>query len=109
MQINFSPVRQDTRLKLERQGETLYINGTAYDFSELAEGATQQPDGPESAVFAAPVRRCEGGLVVTLVLPHGPNAPQETLFPDTLHVRDDGPIAVPFWEPSPPQKPAEVM
>ncbi|MCP4824949.1 MAG: hypothetical protein GY892_12670 [Shimia sp.] len=97
MQITFSPMRPEARLTLSCRGECLYVNGTAYDFSDLAEGDSHQPDGPESAVFAAPVRRCEGCVQVTLVLPHGPNASQETLFPDVQNTPTEGEIAVPLW------------
>ncbi|SDE59090.1 hypothetical protein [Ruegeria marina] len=97
MLIIFSPMRQDAELALERQGDTLHVNDTAFDFSGLAEGESHVPSGPGSDWFVAPVTRVEGVLHISLILPHGADAPRETLFPAPLEAPLDGPLPVPLW------------
>lgn len=98
MQITFSPMRQEARLTLERQGDILVVNGAAYDFADLAEGASETPASTEHAVFASPVTRRDGRLRMTLILSYGPDAPRATLFPDRLTADRGGPLPVPPWE-----------
>lgn len=94
MHITLSPIRSDAMLTLERRGDTLVINGEAFDFSDLPEGAML----PEGAVacnwLAGPVARRDGVLHLTLALPHGREAPREVLFPAPLTLTEDGPVAL---------------
>lgn len=96
MHISFSPVRSDARLALSVNGDTLTINGEAFDFSGLPEGATL----PQTAVtcdwLASDVERIDGEVSLTLILPHGPAAPAETLFPAPASV-SDGPVPLPLY------------
>ena len=98
MQITLSPTRRDTPLSLSRNGDTLTLNGEVFDFSPLPEGATLPPEAIASDWFAGPVERVGGALRLTLVLPHGANAPQETLFPAPLTLTGNGPVALPPYE-----------
>jgi hypothetical protein len=98
MQITLSPARRDARLDLSRNGDTLTINGEAFDFSPLPEGATLPAEAIASDWFAGPVERVDGELHLTLVLPHGADAPQETLFPAPLTLTGDGPVTLPSYE-----------
>lgn len=104
MKISFTPMRRDDRLELIKQGEVLTINGEAFDFSEVPEGATL----PRAAVVCdwliSDVERIGGQITLTLILPHGARAPAETLFPDPVTVTD-GPVALPPYETT--QAPAE--
>lgn len=95
MQIIFTPMRRDDALTLSCQGETLVVNGIAYDFSTLTEGAHQTPAEAGCDWLAGDVTRENGVLRLTLILPHGPRAPQDTLFPAPLNVTQDGIIPVP--------------
>lgn len=95
MKIVFSPIRKDAELTLEKQGETLIVNGQIFDFSTLAEGGEVTPEGDEPVWFAAPVRRENGHIVCALFLPHGADAPEETLYPEPLENLPDGAVAVP--------------
>lgn len=97
MQIIFSPSRREQQLQLEKEGDVITINGTAYDFSHVAEGEEHQVPDEEAPWFSGPVSRKEGMLIVRLVLPHGANAPQDTRFPQPLIQIEDGPVAVPLW------------
>lgn len=95
MQIAFTPMRRDDVLSLSRDGEALTVNGAVMDFSTLAEGDRKAPGELGCDWLAGDVVRTNGVLHLTLVLPHGPRAPQETLFPRPLTVTQDGPIPVP--------------
>lgn len=98
MRISFSPVRSDQKLVLARQGDVLVFNGEALDLSGIPEGASL----PRSAVFcdwiASDIERQKGVLHLTLVLPHGAQAGEGTLFPAPITVKGDGPVALPDYE-----------
>ncbi|MEQ4618316.1 MAG: hypothetical protein ABN482_09740 [Corticimicrobacter sp.] len=93
-------------LTLERQGQTLVINGDPFDFSVISHGATL-PDGVGAtgcAYIIGDIERDEiGKLHIALVLPHadGNNASHEARFPQPIIVTHDGPIALPdtAWPP----------
>ncbi|NUB46817.1 hypothetical protein GEU84_020750 [Fertoebacter nigrum] len=101
MHITLTPMRRDDRLTLERAGDTLTINGVAYDLSAIPEGATL----PRAAVacdwLASDITRTGGVLHLALILPHGPDAAQATLFPAPLLLEADGPVALPGPEEVP--------
>jgi hypothetical protein len=98
MQITLSPARRDARLDLSRNGDTLTINGEAFDFSPLPEGATLPAEAIASDWFAGPVERIDGVLHVALILSHGANAPEKTLFPAPLILAGDGPVSLPPFD-----------
>lgn len=95
MHIRFSPQRHDTPLSLSRKGDTLSINDVAYDFSPLPEGAVLPRAAVACDLLASDVTRIGGVLQLTLLLPHGANAPPETLFPAPLDLLTDGPARLP--------------
>lgn len=95
MKINSSPVRMDEQLIVERNGDVLTLNGQAFDFSPLPEGATLARDAIGSEHFAGPVERIDGELHLTLRLPHGPNPSQVVAFPQPITVTTDGPVELP--------------
>ncbi|MGX0977007.1 hypothetical protein ACSSVY_002731 [Roseovarius sp. MBR-51] len=98
MQIRFSPMRRDLRLTLDRSGDTLTINGEAFDFSPLPEGATLPREAMASEWFAGPVERQDGVLHLSLILPHGPNPPLGTLMAEPVILTDDGPVTLPPYD-----------
>lgn len=96
MHLTLSPVRMDTVLTASRCGDVLTLNGQAYDFSDLSEGESRpEPDCP---YLMGPVVRVGGVLRMTLLLPHGARPPQETLFPQSILMAEDGPIPLPPFE-----------
>ncbi len=97
MQITLSPMRRDDRLDLRLAGDVLTINGEAFDFSALPDGATLPREAVTSDWLASDVERIGGVIHLTLILPHGADAPQETLFPVAI-VAGDGPITLPAYE-----------
>jgi hypothetical protein len=95
MQIKLSPVRSSDTLSVSRTSDTLTINGGAFDFSQLPEGATLPAEAIGSDYFAGPVERINGELHLTLRLPHGPNPSQAVAFPQPITVTQDGPVELP--------------
>ena len=93
-QIDLSPMRRDDRLEVSVSGDVFTINGAAFDFSALPEGASLPRDAVACDWLASDVVRTGGVVRLTLILPHGPDAPQETLFPDPVSP-GDGPVALP--------------
>ncbi|WP_295530200.1 hypothetical protein [uncultured Thioclava sp.] len=97
MKINLSPVRLDTLLELSVAGDMLTLNGETLDLSAIPEGATLPADAVMSDWVVGPVTRINGELSLTLRLPCGPDAPEETRFPQPITVTEDGPIMLPAY------------
>ena len=95
MQINLKPQRRDDSLTVVKQGDVLVVNGTEFDFSAVPEGATLPADAIDSDLFSGPVERVGGELVLTLILPHGPNPSHAVAFPQPINVTADGPVELP--------------
>ena len=95
MHISFSPMRRDDMLTLARSGDVLTINGEAFDFEGVTEGATL----PRAAVgcdwLDSDVSRTDGVLSLTLILPLGGDPPQAARFPEPVTVSGDGPVTLP--------------
>jgi hypothetical protein len=94
MQISFSPMRRDDRPELSVSGDVLTINGEEFDFSGVPDGATLPQEAVACDWLASDVERIGGVLHLTLILPHGADAPQEALFPEPLSV-SEGSIPLP--------------
>lgn len=92
MIVDLTPMRRDDSLTLARQGDVLWVNGTAHDFSAVAEGAVLARDAVGCDWLASDVTRVAGRLRLTLIAPHGPDAPEEQLQNRTLDLSSDGPI-----------------
>ncbi|MCR9274397.1 MULTISPECIES: hypothetical protein [unclassified Mameliella] len=97
MQITLSPVRREGRPSIERNGDSLIIDGETFDFSGVPEGATLPADAVASEWVVGPVERIGGSLHLTLALSHGANAPAATLFPAPL-APTNGAIILPPYE-----------
>lgn len=95
MQIKFNPQRRDDSLSVVKQGDTLIVNDTEYDFSAVSEGATLPADAIDSDLFSGNVERINGELVLTLTLPHGPNPSKAVAFPEPITVVADGKVELP--------------
>ena len=95
MKINLSPQRRDDTLTVTKQGDTLTVNGTAYDFSQLPDGATLPADAIDCEYIRGDVERIDGELHLTLLLPHGVGAPEETRFPEPIVDPADGLLPLP--------------
>lgn len=88
--LNLSPIRSDEETTASVNGTVLTVNGTDYDLSELPEGAVAQH--PE----LGRVTRNGDSYECTIKLGHGPNAPEETRFPEPVVLTDySGAIELP--------------
>jgi len=96
--IKFSPVRRDEALELSCAGDALTLNGETVDLAPLPDGGTLPSEAIASPWFAGPVSRIAGDLHLTLILPHGSNAPHETRFPEPITVSVDGPVTLPIYD-----------
>ena len=104
MIITLCPVGGPAPVALEKQGDAVICDGVRYDFAPLPNGATLPASAVSGGWLAdgSVVRRdLEGTLHLTAKLPHGPNAPEETRFPQPIIVSQDGPIALPPFDLAP--------
>ncbi|MCJ8139525.1 hypothetical protein [Falsirhodobacter halotolerans] len=101
MHISFSPVRRDEQLTASIEGDILTLNGQRLDLSGVADGQTLPRSEIDSDWIGGPVTRVDGMLRITLILPHGADAPEETLFPKPVVVTEDGPIPLPPYDITP--------
>ena len=98
MRLEFTPSRMKEEVVLERRGDSLVINGEAFDFAPLPEGAELSAEAIESDWFTGVVRREGGVLHLSVRLPHGAHAPGETLFPAPVIMSQDGPVPTPPYD-----------
>jgi hypothetical protein len=95
MRIVFSPQRSDGSLTIVKNGDALTINGAAFDFTTLPDGATIRAGDIPSEWIVGPVARIAGEIHITLILPHGPKPSPQVAFPAALVSPPDGPLAIP--------------
>jgi hypothetical protein len=106
MKIALSPSRRDDTLTVVKAGDVLTINGAAFDFSALPDGATIPNGEIPCEWIISPVERISGELHLTLILPHGANPSEAVAFPAALNNPPDGELALPF-DPPPIETPIE--
>ena len=94
MMIDFSPQLRAAPVVASVFGDILTVDGADYDFSPMAEGDVLPRDAVDCPWLASDVTRENGQVRLTLILPHGPDAPPETLFPAPV-LADDGPVPLP--------------
>ena len=95
MNITLVPQRRDDTLVVSKSGDTLTINGTAYDFSVIPEGATLPASATDCPLLTGKIERIGGVLRLSLILPHGPNPSQAVAFPAPLVNPADGVLELP--------------
>lgn len=95
MQITLIPQRRDDDLDVSKQGDALTINGIAYDFSVIPDGATLPASAVDCEFITGNIERINGVLHISLILPHGPNPSQEVAFPTPIINHADGVLELP--------------
>ena len=97
-------------LIVERQSQSLIINGQSFDFGVIPNGATlpggQVATGCAYVSPVAPIERDDDGVLhITLILPHAADAPEAARFPAPIINPPDGPVTLPQtnWPPAPHQ------
>lgn len=100
MKLKFSPCSMDDRLEASVSGDTLYLNGVPFDFSPLQAGDILPIEAMGSKWIASSVERIDGEIHLTIVIPHGPDAVDETLTPvnfETYLAVTDGVVPIPAY------------
>lgn len=106
MKITLSPDGNLPPVSVVKSGDTLTINGEAFDFSGIPNGATLPREAIACDWIVGAVERDGAGvLTVPLRLPCGPNAPEATRLPQPLENVADGPVSLPPYTAE--EEPAE--
>lgn len=104
MHITLSPVGEpyghpfEPALQLERQGDSLIINGQTYDLSVIPVGATLPDAGAATGcpyITGAIERDADNVLHLTLLFPHAAQAPREARFPEPIINPENGVVSLP--------------
>lgn len=95
MIINLVSVRNDAVLTASVLGDSIVVNGQAFDFAQVGEGDTLPRAAIKSEWFAGDVERTGGQLTITLLLPIPWNFSPEQAFPVPLINVVDGPVVFP--------------
>ncbi|HWJ89105.1 MAG TPA: hypothetical protein VNS12_13640 [Pelagibacterium sp.] len=93
MHVSFIPQRRDDTITVARQGGTLTINGDAFDFSTLPDGATLPATAITSNWIVGAVARLDGVLHITLRWPYQKAGRIDA--PDPIESPPDGLIVLP--------------
>ena len=88
--ISYSPQYGTQDITISKQGEVLTLNGETFDFSALEEGAEIDT---ECRHIVGTVKRLNGNIHITILLPHGVNSYFAPTEPQEVMV--DGDIALP--------------
>lgn len=95
MKITLSPQRRDDTLTVIKLGDTLTINGTEYDFTDLPDGGALPADAVDCDFVIGSVDRVNGELELTLLLPHSANASEAARFPEPIIDPADDEVELP--------------
>ena len=90
MQITLTPQFRPEPLVLSVAGSVLTCNGTPTDLAAY----TATSEAPHDWIVGQP-EQVSGAWHVTIVLPHGAEAPEATRFPAPITVTADGPVTLP--------------
>jgi hypothetical protein len=101
MKMNFTPYRAPAPMTVSVAGDVITVNGEAFDLSAIPEGATLPREAVDCDWLASDIERQDGQLRLTLRLPHGPDAPEATRFPQPITITADGPVALPPFAEEP--------
>lgn len=95
MHITLIPQRRNDTLTVTKQGDTLTINGTPFDFSVIPDGATLPANAVDSEYLTGNIERIDGVLHLSLILPTGPDASQAANFPAPIINPANGVLELP--------------
>lgn len=95
MHITLIPQRRDDTLTVIKQGDTLTINGTAYDFAAIPEGATLPATATDCPYLLGNIERVSGVLRLSLLLPTSQDATPAANFPTPIVNPPNGKLELP--------------
>lgn len=87
------PVRMDDPLTISAEGETLIFNGEGVALEDI-------PAAIACSWIVGTPAPVPDGWVVEIILPHGADAPEETRFPASILISQDGPVNLPPFDPA---------
>ena len=90
MLITLVPVRADETLTLDRQGDTLIINGAPVDIAALADIDTEE--AAPNRFLVGPVTRQGADYAVSILYPYGEDRRGAPPQARELRVTEDGPV-----------------
>ena len=95
MIIHLHPQRREQAMSLSVAEDVLFIDGQAFDFSPLEDGAVLPREAAGSDLIVADISRASGEIHVHVVFPIGQFAKSAACFPAVLDIRVDGPVELP--------------
>ena len=98
MRINLSPQVREGEVTLIKSGDTLAINGIAFDFTPLPDNGVLPAAAVDCEFIIGDVRREGGELQLTLLLPIAWDAPESCTFPQPILNPADGRVPLPTDE-----------
>lgn len=96
--IDLTPARGKVPLTLHRQEDVWTINEVTFDFGPLPEGAVLPRAAVSCAALASDITRVDSAIRLTLILPHGSHASDETRWPAPIIDPADGVIPLPAYD-----------
>lgn len=95
MKINLSPQVRTDALVVSKSGDALIVNGVTYDFTQLTEGSTLPAEAIECEYIVGEVKREDGEIELTLLLPITADASEAAKYPEPVTMTTDGEVALP--------------
>ena len=95
MKINLSPQVRTDALVVSKSGDALTINDVVYDFSQLTEGSTLPAEAVECEYIVGEVKRVDGEIELTLLLPITADASEAAKYPESITMTTDGEVTLP--------------
>lgn len=95
MKLSFSPQVSGRLLAVVKLGDALKINGDLFDFAMLPEGASLPSSAVNCDFIVDDVRRVDGHVNITLLLPIAWDATHDACFPSPIINPPDGVIRLP--------------
>lgn len=95
MIIKLCPQRRDDTLVVSKRSDVITINGERFDFRELPEGASLPASAVDCDFVVGEVLRLNSELIITLLLPCGPDASDAANFPFDIVSPPDGNVSLP--------------
>ena len=95
MKLNLSPMLSDESTTISVKNDVLTVNGQAFDFSQLPEGATLPQQAAGSHLILSDVTRSGGQIEVAVLFAHKADASDAARFPQPINVTKNGPVELP--------------
>jgi hypothetical protein len=96
MTINLSPQKNDTVLIVVKAGDALTINKEVFDFTQIPNGGLLPKDAITCEWIISDVKRVNGELELTLLLPIRSEASEAARFPQPIINPPNGTIKLPI-------------